>query len=217
MSGPPTILSLIADSQKHAVNYVDPVTRTHASIATTKDSAFHMSSQKSAWIIDSGATDHMTFDHGQPISHKSSTPSVMSNANGTPSPMVGEGSLSLSTSLHLDFVLLVPSLDHNLFTSSQEKQLVVVLGGTYSTTWNRHQIVRPMLVKLSQPVKLVLRRRETKFGYGINVLGMPRSCDMCELAKSHRVLFSKSSNKSLVPFSLVHYDVWGPAKIVTPA
>ncbi|KAI5344481.1 hypothetical protein L3X38_012358 [Prunus dulcis] len=42
-------------------------------------------------------------------------------------------------------------------------------------------------------------------------------CDMCELAKSHRVPFPLSSNKSLVPFSLVHSDVWGPAKIVTLA
>ncbi|CAL8996548.1 unnamed protein product, partial [Prunus brigantina] len=41
-------------------------------------------------------------------------------------------------------------------------------------------------------------------------------CDICELAKSHRVPFPLSSNKSLVPFSLVHSDVWGPAKITTP-
>ncbi|KAI5353666.1 hypothetical protein L3X38_006560 [Prunus dulcis] len=37
MSGTPTILPLIADSQKHAINPADPTTRTHASIATTKD------------------------------------------------------------------------------------------------------------------------------------------------------------------------------------
>ncbi|KAI5314011.1 hypothetical protein L3X38_043187 [Prunus dulcis] len=36
MSGTPTILPLIADSQKHAVNPADSATRTHASIATTK-------------------------------------------------------------------------------------------------------------------------------------------------------------------------------------
>ncbi|CAL2267273.1 unnamed protein product [Prunus armeniaca] len=127
----------------------------------------------------------MTFNHGQLISLKSSTLSVVSNANGTPSPVVGEGSLSLSTSLHMDSVLLVPSLDHNLLsiaqltttlgTSSWERRLVVVLGGANSTTWTRHRIVRPKLVKLSQLVELVLRGRVTKFGYGINLLGMPRS------------------------------------------
>ncbi|KAI5327155.1 hypothetical protein L3X38_026551 [Prunus dulcis] len=41
-------------------------------------------------------------------------------------------------------------------------------------------------------------------------------CDTCELAKSHRVSFPLSSNKSLVSFSLIHSDVWGSAKIATP-
>ncbi|CAL2226309.1 unnamed protein product [Prunus armeniaca] len=54
---------------------------TRASIATTKGSASHTSSQKSTWIIDLGATDHMTFDPGQLISRKSFTPSMVSNAN----------------------------------------------------------------------------------------------------------------------------------------
>ncbi|CAL8152106.1 unnamed protein product [Prunus armeniaca] len=106
MSGTPTILPLIVDSKKNVVNPADPATRTHASIATTKGSTFHTSSQKSAWIIESGATDHMTLDPSQLISRKSSTLSSVSNANGTPSPMVGEGSLSLSTSLHLDSDIL---------------------------------------------------------------------------------------------------------------
>ncbi|CAL2270443.1 unnamed protein product [Prunus armeniaca] len=201
MSRTPMILPLIADSKKHAVNPAGRATRTHTSIATTKGSTFHTSSQKSTWIIDSGATDHMTFDPSQLISRKSSTLSVVSNANGTPSPVVGEGSLSLSTSLHLD----------------SERRLVVVLDGANFTTWTRHRIMRSRLVKLSEPMELVLRGRETKFGYGINVLGMPRSCDTCELANSHHVPFPLSSNKSLVPFFLIHYDVWGPAKIATPA
>ena len=33
------------------------------------------------------------------------------------------------------------------------------------------------------------------------------TCDICELAKSHRVPFPLSSHKSLVPFSLVRSDV----------
>ncbi|CAL2266237.1 unnamed protein product [Prunus armeniaca] len=81
MLGPPTILSLIADSQKHVVNPANLTIQTRASIAATKGFPFHTSSHKSAWIIDSGATDHMTFDPDQFISRKSSTPSVVSTAN----------------------------------------------------------------------------------------------------------------------------------------
>ncbi|KAI5339119.1 hypothetical protein L3X38_018391 [Prunus dulcis] len=85
MSRTPTILHLIADSQKHVVNPADPATRTPASITTTKGSTFHTSSKNSAWIIDLGATDHMTFDPDQLINRKSFTPPVVSNANGMPS------------------------------------------------------------------------------------------------------------------------------------
>ncbi|KAI5317748.1 hypothetical protein L3X38_037455 [Prunus dulcis] len=138
----PTILPFTANSQKHAVNPADSATRNHAFIATTKGSTFHTSSQKFAWIIYSVATDHMTFASGQLISRKSSTPSVVSNANGTPSPMVGEDYLSLSTSLHLDSVLLVPSLDHNLLFVAQ---LTTTLGCTV-TFWPNHCVFQDILI-----------------------------------------------------------------------
>jgi hypothetical protein len=35
-------------------------------------------------------------------------------------------------------------------------------------------------------------------------------CDVCERAKSHRVSFPISMNKSPAPFMVVHSDVWGP-------
>ncbi|CAL8174262.1 unnamed protein product [Prunus armeniaca] len=65
----------------------------------------------------------------------------MSNANGTPSPVVGEGSLSLSTSLHLDSVLLVSSLDHNLLSVAQ---LTTTLGCTV-TFWPNHCVFHDIL------------------------------------------------------------------------
>ncbi|CAL9013514.1 unnamed protein product [Prunus brigantina] len=40
-------------------------------------------------------------------------------------------------------------------------------------------------------------------------------CDVCEMAKSHRTSFPPSSNKSIIPFMIVHSDVWGPSKIPT--
>ncbi|CAL2252854.1 unnamed protein product [Prunus armeniaca] len=141
MSGSPTILSFIAYSQKHAVNPANSATRTRASITTTKGSAFHTYSQKSAWIIDSGATNHMTFDPGQLISRKSSTSSMVSNVNGTPSPVVRDRSLSLSTSLHLDSVLLVPSLDHNFLSVAQ---LTTTIGCTV-TFWSNHCVFQDIL------------------------------------------------------------------------
>ena len=40
-------------------------------------------------------------------------------------------------------------------------------------------------------------------------------CETCELAKSHRVTYLTSLNKSSLPFMLINSDVWGPAKIPT--
>ncbi|XP_068639297.1 uncharacterized protein [Aristolochia californica] len=38
-------------------------------------------------------------------------------------------------------------------------------------------------------------------------------CETCELAKSHRITYLLSFNKSSEPFEVIHSDVWGPAKV----
>ncbi|CAL2277896.1 unnamed protein product [Prunus armeniaca] len=84
----------------------------------------------------------MTFGLGQLISCISSTSSVVSNANGTPSLVVGEGSLSLSNSLHLDSGLLVPSLDHNLLYVAQ----LTITSGCTITFWPNHCVFHDILM-----------------------------------------------------------------------
>ena len=72
----------------------------------------------SAWIIDSGSTDHMTFDSRQVSPLKSSSQHSVSTANGTSIPIIKEGSFSHTNTLNLDFVLVVPSLNYNLLSVS---------------------------------------------------------------------------------------------------
>ena len=73
----------------------------------------------SAWIIDSGATDHMTFDFRQVSPLRPSSQKIVSTANSNTTPVIGEGSLTLIDTLNLDSVLVVPSLDYNLLSVSQ--------------------------------------------------------------------------------------------------
>ena len=40
-------------------------------------------------------------------------------------------------------------------------------------------------------------------------------CDICDLDKSHRTSFLLILNKGLLPFMVIHYDVWGPSKVPT--
>ncbi|KAI5333626.1 hypothetical protein L3X38_023758 [Prunus dulcis] len=72
-----------------------------------------------SWIIDTGATDHMTSSFTGLHSTKPSSQTHITSANGTTSQVMGEGSLSLTYSLSLDHVLVVPSLDYDLLSVPQ--------------------------------------------------------------------------------------------------
>ena len=61
----------------------------------------------------------MTFNNNHIQSIKSSDQHIMSTANGTPSLVLGEVSISLTKNLNLDSVLVVPSLNHNLLFVAQ--------------------------------------------------------------------------------------------------
>ncbi|XP_024036853.1 uncharacterized protein LOC112096885 [Citrus clementina] len=87
----------------------------------------------STWIIDSGATDHMTFDSRQVSQLKPSSQKHISTTNGTTTSIIGEGSLRLTNELNLEAVLIVPSLDYNLL-STQIRVLHTDNGGEYMST-----------------------------------------------------------------------------------
>ena len=71
------------------------------------------------WIIDSGATDHMTYDKSFFVSMSSPSISHVSNANGVSFPVLGIGSIQVTPSIVLHDVLYVPSLSHHLLSVSQ--------------------------------------------------------------------------------------------------
>ncbi|WKA01900.1 hypothetical protein VitviT2T_020152 [Vitis vinifera] len=73
----------------------------------------------SAWIIDSDATNHMTFDSRQVSPLRPSSQKIVSIANGNTTPVIREGFLTLTDTLNLDSILVVPSLDYNLLSVSQ--------------------------------------------------------------------------------------------------
>ena len=73
----------------------------------------------SAWIIDSRATDHMTFDSRQVSPLGPSSQKIVSTANDNTTPVIGEGSLTLTDTLNFDSILVVPSIDYNLLSVSQ--------------------------------------------------------------------------------------------------
>ncbi|CAL2253605.1 unnamed protein product [Prunus armeniaca] len=199
-------------------------------IATTGSHCYvlHSSSKKHTWVIDTGATDHMTFVPGQINSHTPSSQSVVSNANGTPLPNNWGGfSLSLSDSLTLDSVLIDILSSKTIGCGTRRGKLYYLdLASDCEASLNQtYKITGVSVEKHTSEVWLWHRHLgHASFGYLQKLFPSLFSkldissfkCDICELAKSHRVPFPLSSHKSLVPFSLVHSDVWGLTKITTP-
>ncbi|KAI5385309.1 hypothetical protein KIW84_072057 [Lathyrus oleraceus] len=80
--------------------------------------ALNASYSKDIWIIDSGATDHMT-PYMSYLSSYSPLPNKchITVAIGSQTPIFGFGNIRLSPSLHLNHVLHVPKLSNNLLST----------------------------------------------------------------------------------------------------
>ena len=86
-----------------------------------------------AWIIDSGATDHMIFDPNDFSNITQAMRTCIANANGATYLVTGAGTVPVSLSFSLAHTLLVPFISNKLMSVSQvtEKLNCVVL--IYST------------------------------------------------------------------------------------
>lgn len=202
------------------------------------------------WIIDSGATDHMTFDSGDFSELSQPRRTSISNANGVTYPVRGAGTVTLSPSLSLSHTLLVHSLSNKLLSVSQattELNCLVLIyptfcllqdiltkeiigrgtkrGGLYYmddfSSSKANNMQQSSNVKERQIRLWHARLGHPSFSYMKHLfpklfLDLHKSdfkCDTCILAKSHRVSYPISLNKSDTPFALIHSDVWGPSPI----
>ncbi|RVW42615.1 Retrovirus-related Pol polyprotein from transposon TNT 1-94 [Vitis vinifera] len=84
-----------------------------ATLAEIKTEA-NVAEKASALVAATDHGDHMTFDSRQVSTLRPSSQKIVSTANCNTTPIIGEGSLTLTDTLNLDYVLVVPSLDYNL-------------------------------------------------------------------------------------------------------
>ena len=75
--------------------------------------------KNSMWIIDTGASNHMTKDFDKLIYHKPFSWSSICTANDSTYPVMGEWSIILTDTITPDIVLIVPSLAYNLMSVNQ--------------------------------------------------------------------------------------------------
>ncbi|CAL9001419.1 unnamed protein product [Prunus brigantina] len=101
------------------------------SVATTGTQGYvlHSSSKKHTWIIDTGATDHMTFDPGRIASHTPSPQSMVSNANGEVSSKFQQFYQMMETQFHARIQILCSNnggefLNHDLNKFLQDHGII---------------------------------------------------------------------------------------------
>ncbi|KAH0737627.1 hypothetical protein KY290_036332 [Solanum tuberosum] len=80
------------------------------------------------WVIDSRATNQMTFDQSLLQAPNKPHRSHVSNANGVSSPVTSAGTVVLTSSLSLEHTLFVPSLSNNLLSVSQDLNSREIIG-----------------------------------------------------------------------------------------
>ncbi|CAL2240282.1 unnamed protein product [Prunus armeniaca] len=154
----------------------------------------------SGWIIDSGASNHMTFDSTNLKTRTTPSLTSMTNANGQSYPVTGASTVDLSPNLTLEHVLLVPSLSQNLLSVGQDIRTQEIIGcGT-----KRGGLYYVDDVCTGKALIAHDSAADKK-----------KQCETCILAKSHRVSYPISFNKNDKPFALIHSDVWGPSLVFT--
>ena len=105
-------------------------------------SSFATSSSK--WIIDSGATDHMTGNHHLFSSHTPyANPSSITIANGSYSRVIGSGTVEPTPSIPLSHVLNVPDLTFNLLSPSK----LTRQSNCFITLFHDHCLIQDLTTK----------------------------------------------------------------------
>ncbi|KAJ9557316.1 LOW QUALITY PROTEIN: hypothetical protein OSB04_011930 [Centaurea solstitialis] len=197
------------------------------------------SSLDSSWVVDSGATHHMTGNRSILSSlHKAFHPPV-SLADGSSCPVQGFGSINNSTNLRLSSILFVPKFPNNFCSVSQ----ITKRNNCCAIFFPTHCLFQELgtnrligtgiesrgLYHLSLPSRptanmcdISIREAHCRLGHpSATVLRQMRPdiplssinfhCESCQLGKHTRRPYPpRVSSRVSFSFELVHYDVWGP-------
>jgi transposase InsO family protein len=200
------------------------------------------SSSSPSWVIDSGASDHMT-GNSSLLSHTSSpcSPSFVTVANGTKTPVQGKGTVTTSD-LTLSDVLYLPEFPFNLLSVHKLTLALNCSVAFYPSHCEFQDLKTKRMIgrgfvkdglyyfqPSSTSIPSALHSTNSPYQWHCR-LGHPSSvnlkhlvptlptfsnfnCETCELSKHHRATFKlRIDDPCLHPFELVHSDIWGPAR-----
>nr|KYP72342.1 Retrovirus-related Pol polyprotein from transposon TNT 1-94 [Cajanus cajan] len=192
------------------------------------------------WVLDSGATDHISGNRSlfSSLSTSRYLPSI-TMANGSRATSHGVGTIHLSPSLSIDNVLYVPESPFNLLSLSRlTRSLDCLISFTKDSAFLQDRSSGRMIGTGCESHGLYHLRPSAPAGLVVDSpslihaqLGHPSlaklqhlvprlsklshlSCESCQLGKHSRSSFSQSvPNRALSPFALVHSNIWGPSRV----
>ncbi|RVW24990.1 Retrovirus-related Pol polyprotein from transposon TNT 1-94 [Vitis vinifera] len=179
-------------------------------------------SSSNKWIIDSGATDHMTGNHKTFSTFRTHSAPPVTVADGSTYEIKGSGTVKPTSSITLSSVLNLPNLAFNLISDLMTKRTFGkghVSDGLYILDeW----VPRPVACvstaspveahcRLGHPSLPVLKKLCPQFDTLPSL-----DCESCHFAKHHRSSLGPRLNKRAESlFELVHSDVWGPCPVTS--
>ena len=200
----------------------------------------------SPWIIDSGASHHITGNQDTLTSLRNTPHPPVRIANGSACPVRGIGSVSNSKNLNLSSVLFVPEFPSSLLSVSK----ITKQNNCYVSFYPTHCVLRDLetnrvigtgfeskdlyymhMSPLLHPTANLScsNFKEVHFQLGHPSLAALKQmrpdcsvsddfhCESCQLGKHIRRSYPpKTSSRASTLFELVYSDVWGPCPTKTP-
>lgn len=212
-------------------------------IIFTLSTALDMNKNHDFWIVDSGASDHMTNDHSfltdfQPFTK----PSHVTIANGNSVQVVGKGNFKLFSESKDSSALYIPSFPFKLLSIGKLTRLLdcLVIFSPHNVIFQDRVTKRKigegfflndlyyiptsssfpksfLVDSVSQ--QLLWHKRVAQPSSHVLSMMFPNfckssiDCEACQVSKSTRLPFPISQSRSSRPFEIVHSDVWGPSSL----
>ncbi|RVW56301.1 Retrovirus-related Pol polyprotein from transposon TNT 1-94 [Vitis vinifera] len=216
------IVTMTAEEFSKYSQYQDALKASTPVSALAESGKTCLVSSSNKWIIDSGATDHMTGNHKTFSTFRTHSAPPVTVADGSTYEIKGSGTVKPTSSITLSSVLNLPNLAFNLISDLMTKRTFGkghVSDGLYILDeW----VPRPVACvstaspveahcRLGHPSLPVLKKLCPQFDTLPSL-----DCESCHFAKHHRSSLGPRLNKRAESlFELVHSDVWGPCPVTS--
>ncbi|RVW76474.1 Retrovirus-related Pol polyprotein from transposon TNT 1-94 [Vitis vinifera] len=216
------IVTMTAEEFSKYSQYQDALKASTPVSALAESGKTCLVSSSNKWIIDSGATDHMTGNHKTFSTFRTHSAPPVTVADGSTYEIKGSGTVKPTSFITLSSVLNLPNLAFNLISDLMTKRTFGkghVSDGLYILDeW----VPRPVACvstaspveahcRLGHPSLPVLKKLCPQFDTLPSL-----DCESCHFAKHHRSSLGPRLNKRAESlFELVHSDVWGPCPVTS--